>query len=295
MNECRPCGNWRALCAALLCTLAPLANAQDATALHARYDGLRSALAHNAFGRALVLESSETTGHLRGDVYARVDQPFARLAGAMRGVGQWCDILILHLNVKQCRAGPGPGDALSLTVGRKHDQPLADAYRLDFNYRVVALEPDYLQLELDAAAGPFGTSGYRIVLQATPIDGQRSFLHLTYAYQQGLVARLAMQSNLATGGRDKVGFTVVGQRADGTPIFIGDLRGVIERNTMRYFLAIEAYLGALDLPPAQQLTRRLNDWHSGVERYPRQLHELQRDEYLQLKRDEVARQKLAGG
>jgi hypothetical protein len=289
MDSCRVFRVWRALCTALVCALAPMAQAQNATALHARHAGLSAALAHNAFGRALVLESSEATGHLNGDIYARVDQPFARLSGAMQSVGQWCDILILHLNVKQCR--PVNGDSLALVVGSKHDQPLADAYRFDFTYRVAAREAGYLRLVLGADEGPLGTSSYRIVLEAAPIDSRRSFLHLSYAYEQGMAARLAMQGYLATGGRGKVGFSVVGRQADGSPIFVRDLRGVIERNTMRYYLAIEAYLGALDLPPAQQLAKRLNDWHSGVERYPRQLHELERDEYLELKRVQVERQK----
>ena len=56
---------------------------------------------------------------------------------------------------------------------------------------------------------------------------------------------------------------------------------------MRYYLAIEAYLGALSLPAAQQLDKRLNDWHSGVERYPVQLHELDRADYLDMKRKET--------
>jgi hypothetical protein len=293
MHEHRLVRASRALCAAVLLALAPLSHAQDAAALHARHAGLRNALAHNAFGRALVIESSEATGHLKGDIYARVDQPFARLSGALQGVSQWCDILILHLNVKLCRAGAG--DALGLVVGRKFDQPLADAYRFDFSYSVAVRQADYLQVALNADAGPLGTSGYRIVLEAAPIDGRTSFVHLSYAYEQGLAARLAMQGYLATGGRGKVGFSVVGRQTDGSPIFVGDLRGVIERNTMRYYLAIEAYLGALDLPPAQQLAKRLNDWHSGVERYPRQLHELERAEYLELKRSEVKRQNVAGG
>jgi hypothetical protein len=71
------------------------------------------------------------------------------------------------------------------------------------------------------------------------------------------------------------------------------MRGVVERNTMRYYLAIEAYLGALSLPPAQQFERRLADWHAGIERYPRQLHELTLGEYLDLKRAQALRQQEA--
>ena len=73
-------------------------------------------------------------------------------------------------------------------------------------------------------------------------------MHLSYSYDYGVAARVAMQGYLATIGRDKVGFSVVGTQADGQPVYIGGTRGVVERNTMRYYLAIEAYLGALSLP-----------------------------------------------
>jgi len=252
---------------------------------------LSEALAHNAFERPLVIESSEGAGSLKGDVYAQVDQPFAQLATALQGVEHWCDILTLHLNVKQCRASaPGAAATLGLVVGSKFDQPLADAFRIEFAYQLGAREPDYVQALLTAAQGPLGTSAYRIVVEATPLDSQHSFLHMSYAYDQGLAARLALQAYLATGGRGKVGFTVVGRQASGAPIFIGDLRGVIERNTMRYYIAIEAYLATLSLPPAQQFERRLAGWFAGIERYPLQLHELTLGQYLDLKRAQALQQ-----
>jgi hypothetical protein len=41
---------------------------------------------------------------------------------ALQGVDRWCDILILHLNIKQCRAGAArPAEVLQLVVGAKHD------------------------------------------------------------------------------------------------------------------------------------------------------------------------------
>ena len=61
---------------------------------------------------------------------------------------------------------------------------------------------------------------------------------------------------------------------DGRPIYIAGTRGVVERHTMRYYLAIEAYLGALSVPAAQQAKKRLNAWFDGVECYPVQLHEM---------------------
>ena len=105
-----------------------------------------------------------------------------------------------------------------------------------------------------------------------------------------MAANVAMQGYLATIGRNKVGFSVVDHTDDGQPIYIGGMRGVVERNTMRYFLAIEAYLGALTTAPQERLEKRLNDWFTGIERYPRQLHELERDEYLDMKHKEIQRQ-----
>ncbi len=66
--------------------------------------------------------------------------------------------------------------------------------------------------------------------------------------------------------------------------------GLLERNTMRYYLAIEAYLGAYSLPPAEQEEKRIHTWWSSTERYARQLHEMSEDEYLAMKRKEIRRQ-----
>ena len=86
---------------------------------------------------------------------------------------------------------------------------------------------------------------------------------------------MGMNMYLATSGRDKVGFSVVERAADGRPVYVGGVRGVVERNTMRYYLALEAYLGTLEAPGAERLDKRLRAFHAGLERYPRQLHELE--------------------
>ena len=87
-----------------------------------------------------------------------------------------------------------------------------------------------------------------------------------------------------------MGFTVTGTQADGQPLHIGGTRGVVERNTMRYYLAIEVFLGALSAPPQVRFEKRLRDWFAAAERYPRQLHEMEQGEYLDMKRKEHLRQ-----
>jgi len=269
----------------------PGARGQDAAALGARLAALHDRLATSQFKRPLVLDSTLTDDTVKGDVYAVVTQPYSVVGPALQGKAHWCEILILHVNVKNCRArGPGAGDILGVSVGRKFDQPLAAAYQLDFAYRVAASAPDYLEVRLEAESGPLGTTHYRIALEAMPLDAKTSFVHMSYAYSFGTTARLAMQAYLATIGRDKVGFTIVGRNAEGTPIYRGDVRGAVERNTMRYYLAIEAYLGAVSLPAAARPERRLRDWFAASERYPRQLHDMDLDDYLAMKRRELARQ-----
>ena len=267
-----------------LAAAAPV-QAQDAAALQARHAALRQVLERNAYGRPLLLESSERADSLQGDIHARIEWPFAAVGAALQGTGHWCEVLMLHPNTQACRAiDSQAGESLELVIGQKHNQPQDQAYRVEFAYKLVASRPDYMRVLLAADAGPLGTKDYRIVVEVAALDARSSFVHLSYAYGQGVMARVALQGYLATLGRNKVGFSVVGRQADGQPQFIGGTRGLIERNTMRYYLAVEAYLGALSSPPALRFEKRLADWHAGIERYHVQLHELELGEYLSLKR-----------
>ena len=120
-----------------------------------------------------------------------------------------------------------------------------------------------------------------------PIDTQRVFLRVRYGYGYGLSARLAATGYLATRGRDKVGFTVVGPDGVGAPQYIGGPRGAVERNAMRLYLAIDAYLDALDESAAQRRDRSLRTWLDAIARYPRQLAEADRAAYLEAKRERL--------
>lgn len=277
-----------ALCAAALIAHAATAHA-DASGLRARYSALQDRLSNNPFKSPLTLDSSETAGSVTGEIYALVDHPFAKVGPALNSAAYWCDILILHLNTKYCRAVDG-GKTLNVSIGKKFDQPLDDAYRVIFAWRVAEQTAHYLQVQLSADEGPLSTRDYRIVLEAVSLENGQTFIHLSYAYAYGVVGRMAMQAYLATIGANKVGFTVAGKQAGGQPVHIGGMRGLVERNTMRYYLAIEAYLGALSTPPQARMDKRLRDWFTAIERYPRQLHEMEQNQYLEMKRKEVARQ-----
>ncbi|MEO8921660.1 MAG: hypothetical protein ABI330_02315, partial [Caldimonas sp.] len=256
--------------------------------LHARYVALQDRFANNQFGRPLVLESTQTSGDLRGDVYAVVDHSFATVSQALQSIDHWCDILILHLNVKGCKANVATR-TIDLRVGRKFDQPVEDAYELAFKYKVATSTADYLQVKLTADEGPLSTRDYRIQVEVIPVEDRKSLIHMSYAYGYGFAARLAMQTYLLTIGSAKVGFTIVDHK-DRKPVYIGGVLGLLERNTMRYYLAIDAYLGALSLPPGEQVEWRIRDWYASTERYATQLHEMEQADYLDMKRKEIRRQ-----
>lgn len=142
---------------------------------------------------------------------------------------------------------------LRVYIGKKTPQTLAQATQVDFQYKETAATPSYFSTTLKAKTGPLGTSDYLIRLEAIALSKTTSFLHLTYAYGVGVARRMTMQAYLSTLDSDKVGFTLIDQRDGGKPDFVAGVRGVVER-------------------------------------YPRQLHEVDRPAYLEMKRAEVKRQ-----
>ncbi len=268
-----------------------VASPQSAAALQAKYLSLVEPLQRNQFQRSLVLDSSETPERISGEVYAVVQYPFGVVRASLDSPQHWCDVVSLHVNTKYCRPIAGPaGTILRVHVGKKTAEELAAAPRVDFRYSSAATTPEFMDVRLDARDGPLGTSDYRIALEAVALPNGRTFVHLNYSYAVSFAGRLAMQTYLGTIGSGKVGFTVVGRQGNGQPDYVAGVRGLVERNTMRYYLAIDSFLESAAAPPQAQLEQRLQSWFSAVERYPRQLHEVDRDAYLQMKYAEFARQ-----
>ena len=263
--------------------------------LDEKHADLKEALANNAYGRPLFLESTESGDLVSGNAYAVLDAPFTAVSTAFRSANTWCDVMILHINTKYCRVVPGSNPTtLKVHVGKKTPQTLQDSFPLEFVMRQVNASASFLVVQLNAENGPLGTSNYRIELQAAPIDGNKTFMHLRYAYEYGMAGRLAMQGYLATIGRGKVGFsTKTPATANAKAAYVGGARGAIERNTMRYYLAIDAYLQSLHQPPVIQVNARLEKWFDATEQYPTQLRETDKASYLGMKKNEIQRQQAS--
>ncbi len=260
---------------------AALAQAPLAQELRQRHADLSQALARSAFGRPLLLQSQHSRDTDEGVVEAVLDAPLARVQ-ALASPQRWCDVLMLHQTTHRCRVAP-TGRQIDVQLSNKSGLGQLFSLRLDFATSMV--KDELLTVQLQAAHGPLGSRDYRIRLEATALPSGQSFMRFRYSYGFGLLAHLAMQGYLNTVAQDKMGFSL--EPASGGSLQpVRGMRGVIERNTLRYFLAIEVLLSTLDLPPAQ-LERRLLAWFDATEQYAKQLHELDRAEYLALKRRQM--------
>ena len=276
---------------------APIQPEMAASQLRDRYTNLTQALANNVFGRPLYLDSQQTGSRVTGNAFAVLNAPFASVSTSLKNPQRMCNVIILHINTKYCRPTQGSIPAtLKVNFGKKTAQALPDTFALEFAMTTNAASAEYMQVQLNASEGPLGTSDYRIELAAVDLGSDKTFLHLRYSYGFGLAGKVAMQAYLATAGNSKIGFTQVdGARSNqgAARSYVGGMRGAVERNTMRYYLAIEAYLSSLAAPPAQQLDARLDQWFDSTEQYQRQLRETDKASYIAMKKDEVERQQSA--
>ena len=271
-----------------------VAPAGNAAGLLAKYTEFQPLLKAKALGEPLHLVSQDSGSRLNADVYAEVPQPFKPLSSLLSSPDSVCGVMFLHLNVRACQATRGTqGDGLVLTAGPKQGSAGGSVYTMQYTMRVEASTADYVRVALTAASGPLSTSDYRIIFEATPLEGQRTFLRFGYSYSYGSMAKMAMGLYLSTAGRSKIGFTVVGTAADGKPKHVQGERGSIERNVIRNYLALLAYTGIPGPVGQPQTDARLRAWFALSERYAPQLHELTLDEYLTQKHEDLAHAQVA--
>ena len=257
---------------------------QGEALLRAAYQRHLAGLASNSFGLPLVLESLAQDDRVQVDVYGILAYPFRTVVSELTVPANWCDIVSLPPNVKACTCRQLPGAALlTFYVGRKGYQAPQDAHQVIYYYRNVAQQQGYLDIVLSAAAGPFGTRDHRLRFEALLLDGGRVFAHVSYAYRDTAALRLAAKGYFSTLGRGKVGFTVTGTDRNGNPVYISGPRGAIERNAVRNYLAIQAFMNALRYPAESRFGARISEWYDLASRYPQQLYDLGRKDYLTIK------------
>ncbi len=235
---------------------------------------------------SLRVRSWERDGLLGAEIAGLLDYPVAQVRDTLSRPEAWCEFLPLVFNIKSCTyAGEDGQQRLTVYVGRKFYEAPEESYRLDYLFQVQEQSKDRVRILLFAAAGPHGTGDYRIEVEARAESGNSTSLRLYSSFRPSLRSRLATQAYLSSAGRDKIGFTVK-ERVDGEPVYISGTSGIVERNAMRYYLALKAHLETLQLPESKRFEARLHAWYDMTDRYPRQLFEMSKAEYLAGKRKE---------
>jgi len=239
------------------------------------------------FGLPLYLESLELHDKLHVDVYGIFDYPFGSVAEMLNVPANWCDIVPLHPNVKACTYRE-KAEKWSLTfyLGRKGYQQLEDTNQIICHYRNVERQSGYLNVMIVADQGPYGTKNHIMRFEALPLDSGKTFVHVSYSFNDSPALRLAAKIYFATLGRNKVGFTVTGLNPNGDPVFIGGPRGAVERSAARYYFAIQTFMNTVRYSEEIRFNKRVNDWYDLTSRYRRQLFDLDKKDYLNFKTSE---------
>ena len=251
------------------------------------YQNLRPRLAQSPLRRGLVLDSTELSDRTSGDIYAVLDIPLARLEQVNRDPVRWCEILLLLSNSKNCTSGADSGGSmLRLQIGTKGPQDLSSTTAMDFHFSGPKAQAAMLETLLRAESGPLGTQDGTLRVRAIALPNEQTFVHLHYSYRSSVSGRFATALYLQTLGRGKVGFSMDG----GSGSFVGGVRGIIERNTMRYFMGLGCALQfATTDSPSQRFDHMAACWYDETQRYATQLYEMPRADYLEMKRAEYAR------
>lgn len=279
----------------LLCTLLvvvagllPVAVLGQGAGLRAHIGEIVERIEASPLGEPLLVASREGDHELYGEIHALVAHEFAKVSDAFGSAANWCDIVFLHLNVKACVADGGDAQAgLRMYLGRRHFQTPGQATRVELQFRVVDAGTRHLVTELSGERGPHGTGNFRMELEALPAGADRTLLRFRYGVELGALARTAMGIYLSTAGRHRIGFSM----DENGQAPVRGLRGMIERNAMRFYLGLQAYLDTLHLPENERVAARLEHWFDHTERYAKQLREIDRDAYLDQKQRELAQQR----
>lgn len=237
---------------------------------------------------------SKNASHV--DIYGTIKYPFDIVENEFQLPTNWCDIVLLHSNVRACTYKK-VNDTWLLTLYnvKKFQDPLKDAYQMNFEYCVIAQQPGFFAISLAAREGIFSTKDHQFGLEAIPLDEDRTFIHLRYSYRYSSLGYFLMKRYFSIFGGGRIGFSVIGTDSDGNPVYVGGLRGAVEGNVLRYYLTILAYMDSLKIPVEQRFEKRMSQWYDLTARYKRQLFEMEKEEYLTYKRRDQESQLILQG
>ncbi|MBX2868481.1 MAG: hypothetical protein KTR18_07375 [Acidiferrobacterales bacterium] len=211
---------------------------------------------------------------------------------------QWCEFIPLHLNIKACgHLVRNQKNLVQFYAGVKGYVTPDDAHLLQLSFDA-RKENGVFFADLFAADGPLDSTNIRFNIHAIGAegeDGKGVYVEFALSSEPGLTNSLA-RVYLATIARRKIGFSIKGKTWSGKPKYVGGQRGAIERNLVRYLLAIDTFFetesraGELDENALYEL--RVQRWYDKTDQYREQLFELSREEYISNKMRERQNQQV---
>lgn len=232
---------------------------------------------------------SVSDGVVDCDILAVVARPAAAAKALLGSARGWCEFALLHHNVKACVEEPAAeGGRMVIHVGTKHFQPVELSRPQRYVLRVEGGGGEPLSVRLSpVSAQPEESSGPALV-EAVDLDEGRTGVRVRYRETLGAGTRLLAAGYFATLGRDKIGFSTTGVDAEGRTVYVGGLAGAIERNIVRHFFALDTVLEAKAGGAADSPEQRLSRWFALAARHALQLHEMDWEEYRDIKLRELA-------
>lgn len=253
--------------------------------LSSYYHELQEAAQHGPFGLPLQVRSEERPDLVSAEIRGIVDHPFEALAAAFVRPGSWCDFLSLNPNIKACTfQGNAQETLLTLYVGTRSYRSPEAATQQPYRFLVRTRQPQYAAISLSASEGLLGTKAHQFEFEAAGVAG-KTVVGLRSSYEPSALSRLITTVYLATLGRDKIGFSRQ-QGSDGAESYVRGVQGMIERSVMRHYLALRAFLDTQELPASRQFEARLTALYDLMELYPAQLRQMEKAEYVDIKRRE---------
>lgn len=251
------------------------------------YHRIEAKLEKNNFSYPFYLESVDQNSRLHVDVYGIVNHPFSSVLNALKLPANWCDIASLHPDVKAC-IYKEPSGILQMTLysNRKGNQTQGDTCNFSYRFRNIEQRQGYLDIVLNADEGPFGTKDHKLVLEALPLNEEKTFIHVSYAYSYGILLCVVKKIPFLTPDRNKTGFTVTGTDSSGNPVYVNGPRGAIERNAVRHYFAIQSFMDTFHYPEENRFSMRISKWYDLTDLFRKQLFEMEKADYLSFKTEE---------
>ena len=251
--------------------------------LSGRYPELQEAARRGPFGLPLQVRSEERETLVSAEIHGIIDHPFRALAATFTDPGGWCDFLVLNPNIKTCTFRREAQESLlTLYIGSKSYRAPESATEQVYRFLVRARQPEYVAISLTAPRGLLGTTAHRFEFEAGSVAG-KTVVALSSSFEPSMLSKLLTGIYLSTLGRNRIGFSREATEAGVPAGYVRGVKGMIERNVMRYYLALKAFLDTSDRPADRQFEARASLAYDLMDLYPAQLRQMKKAEYLDIK------------